>query len=80
LDLGFDLGGTNRTPEFFADRARLTDQCTWFKTKTLVGCTPKGRKNFAVQAAVVLFGSFFSSRRKSCGIAGLDLTALSRQV
>jgi hypothetical protein len=59
LDLGFDLGGTNRTPELFADRARLTDQCTYFKTKTLVGCTLKGRKDFAVQAAWCSFGTLF---------------------
>jgi len=55
-------------PEFFADRARLTAQGSWFKTKNLIGCTPEGRKNFGVQAAMMLFDTFFSSGYSSSGI------------
>jgi hypothetical protein len=55
----FDLHGTNRSPEFFADCPRLTDQCGRLKTMALVGCTLKRRQNFAVQAAMVLFSAFF---------------------
>jgi hypothetical protein len=58
LDLGFDFGGITGRLNFFADRARLTDQCTWFKAK--VGCTPMDRKNFAVQAPVCSSARFSS--------------------
>jgi hypothetical protein len=58
LDLSFDLGETTRTPEFFAT-ARASRINAPASSKTLIGCTPKSRKNFAVQAAVLLFGTFF---------------------